>query len=332
MMKRSITGLAAFLAAALLGGQVAAAQAIITNGTVKLGVDEFGQLNIPGGRLSGTGSTTIVGLRFIDSRGTEWESTADGCLCEGWGVGVVGGLFDGVRGYANNSAGIAGLTGVSFTSTATGAVSVVRIGTTFEITHDYHPSAVPNLYEVTVSIKNISGVNVDGDVRYRRLMDWDIEPTAFSELVTLQGWPAATLIHSTDNGFCSADVLSPCFERTAGHTDGNFTKSGPADHGAQFDFSFGTLAAGESHSFTTFFGAAATESELLAALTAVGAEIYSMAFCSSDPRCPAAHAYGFKGVGGTVIGGAVPEPATMGLLALGLVSLGAAGVRRRNKA
>ena len=41
------------------------------------------------------------------------------------------------------------------------------------VTHDYHPSANPNLYEVTVTVENISAVPVD--LRYRRVMDWDID-------------------------------------------------------------------------------------------------------------------------------------------------------------
>src|SRR5205085_11818672 len=110
--------------------------------------------------------------------------TAPGCACEGWGVADAG---SGVSGWANQSAGTSNVTPLSFTSTASTAVSVVRIGSTFEVTQDYHPApATPNAYEVKVSIKNVSAAALT-DVRYRRVMDWDVEPTAFSEFVTING-------------------------------------------------------------------------------------------------------------------------------------------------
>src|SRR5262245_46646006 len=158
----------------ILASSTVYAQAIIDNGTVQLGVDRLGQLNIGGGTPSLQGNT-VVGLRFLP---TTAEATADGCLCEGWGVAIAS---TGETGFANNAAGIGGLASVSFTSTASTAVSTVAT-TNLLVTHDFHPSASPNLYAVDVTITNSGGVVGDGsatDLRYRRLMDWDIEPTAF---------------------------------------------------------------------------------------------------------------------------------------------------------
>ncbi|MFN3370366.1 MAG: PEPxxWA-CTERM sorting domain-containing protein [Sphingomonadaceae bacterium] len=99
---------------------------------------------------------------------------------------------------------------MSFTSTASTATSVVKAGGVFEITHAFQPSVSPDLYEVTVTIRNISGAAV-ANTLYRCTMDRDIEPTAFNEYVTIGGTAtAANVIAAVNNGFCSVDPLGPC--------------------------------------------------------------------------------------------------------------------------
>jgi hypothetical protein len=155
------------------------------------------------------------------------------------------------------------------------------VGSTFRVTHDYHPSISANLFQATVTIENISGQ--DTDVRYRRVMDWDVEPTAFNEfvsVVTIAGTRLArNVLFSSDNGFASPNPL-------AGPSrilfTGDAIDSGPADHGALFDFGFGTLKPGEKVTFNTYYGAAATEAEADKALGVVKAEVYSY----GQPNCP----------------------------------------------
>src|SRR5262249_10584220 len=223
----------------------------IDNGTVLLAVRPEGDLNSTDGTGSAAGEGD-VGLEFLP---TGNDSTSPGCLCEGWGAADA---TSGVTGFANVSTdGVVGMKRVSFTHTASTAVSVVNIQDTLEVTQDYHPAPqTPNLYQVTVTIKNLTNHQL-GDIRYRRVMDWDIEPTAFHEFVTIQGSKTASeLQYDSDNGFETANPLGP---RTDLGNTGDFIDAGPADHGALFDFGFGALAAGDSKTFNIYYGGAATE-------------------------------------------------------------------------
>jgi hypothetical protein len=330
----AVAGFGMFLATS-----TAHAGAVIDNGTVLLGVNDEGHLNIPDGGApsSGTG-TTSVGLRFMP---TGAEATAPGCLCEGWGAGIAS---LGVSGYANVDAdgGAVNLAVSSFASTPSTAVSVVTIadgGTpVLKVTHDYHPSVSTNLYEVDVTMENISG-DVLGtgatDLRYRRVMDWDIEPTAFAEFVTIGGLPAVNVLLTGDNGFSTADPLGPTFPDFGCGTTTNFTDCGPSDHGALFDFGFPALAAGASQTFKIYYGAAATEDDALVALALVGAEVYSFGQPAvpggPDLGMPNTFIFAFKGVGGTPLPNPnpTPEPGTFLLLGSGLAGLVAWRVRQR---
>jgi hypothetical protein len=268
----------------------------IDNDTVLLAVRPEGHLNVPDGTGSAAGAGP-VGLHFIP---TGNEATAPGCLCEGWGAADADSA---VTGYANvdSDGGAHNMTVESFTSTDSTAVSVVNIEDTLRVTHDYHPSAdTPNLYEVTVTIENVSGGPLS-DIRYRRVMDWDVEPPPFSEFVTINGGNASQLLFSSNDGFATANPLGG--PEDLGFT-GDFVDAGPNDHGALFDFGFGGLGAGESTSFNIFYGAAADEIAANAAVAAVGAEVFSYGQpSSSDPAIgtPNTFIFAFGGVGGDPI-------------------------------
>ena len=279
--------------------------AVISNGTIALGVNALGDLNYNcslAGDLScpDNPSGEPFGVRYLPN-GT--DATSPGCPCEGWGVADEG---SGLTGYANESAGTANVTLGSFVASATSAVSTVTIsdstkpGYQLQVVQDYHPSAATqNLIEATVTVTN-TGTNPVTNLLYRRAMDWDVEPTAFSEWVTIQNpGNSPQLKFDSDNGFASSDPLegpsyidstAVCGDSYTGvctFTDlgsgGTYpTVTSPDDHGALFDFQFGALAPGASKSFKIFYGASGSETGVLNALSAVGAEVYSI----GEDDCP----------------------------------------------
>ncbi len=302
--------------AAALALPTAAFSSIITDGNITLGVKETGALNVPGGDPSPVTRTTSVGLRYNP---TGYEATAHGCSCEGWGVGIADGAGSAVAsGWDAN--GFSNLTVDEFSADATTAKSVVSLTSgELRVTHGFAlADETDNLYRVTVEIENTSGAFIE-DLRYTRLMDWDIEPTTFSEVVTIQGTEdAANVLFAHDDGFESGNPFAARSPRVAGSV-GDFVDSGPADHGALFDFGFGELGIGETFSFDIFYGAAETESAALNALGEVGAEVFSFGQPSSDPDGTGMGAgldtnvfiFGFSGVGGSAVPDPTPDPDPM---------------------
>jgi type IV pilus assembly protein PilY1 len=354
-MKTLIRNLLSLAAATLFATGVQAA-GIVTNGTVALGVQNSGALNVAGTTTiygpsftsPGAGTVGGTGLRGLFVNGTSgYEATYPGCLCEGWGAGWTDGTTS-RSGYDGN--GVSNITLVSATFGTNGAghgiaTTVVTIADTggnpaLQVTHDFKPSATPYLYEVTVTLKNISGANLGSGstgLRYTRLMDFDTEPTAFREFMTIQGWPATNLLYTNNNGFEPANpfygLRGPIGACPA---SANFTDCGPQDHGARFDFGFPALLGADDPAtpgddtekvIRIFYGAAPSERLALAALAAVDAEVYAFGQCSSAAfgcspidGTPITYIFGFQGVGGTSVGG-VPEPGSLALVGLGALAL-----------
>jgi hypothetical protein len=282
--------------------------AILDNGTVQLGVGGLANLIVPGGTDSaGPGEVTDVGLRLVAGN---WEALAPGDPCEGWGLGDTVSSTSGFADLCGDSTAL----GLSFrprgagtlaesTGDAVRVVSEISGEALLQVTHDFHPSSSPNLFEIGVEITNF-GDNATTLV-YRRLMDWDIEPTPFHELVTMELGETGAVVFSNNNGFANPDpIVEPDPDESiflCGETT-DFTDCGPADLGALLDFGLGGLDPGETLAFRLYYGAAPTESAALAALAEVGAEAWTLAKCEEEIEVacdeaiggPATFVFGFR--------------------------------------
>ena len=234
--------------------------ASISNGTIRLGINPEGHLDavVDDGEL--------LGLKHVP---TAAEGLINGCWCEGWGVMD---RIAGVAGWASvaNGGVSSTLTLTEFGVTADTAASTVELGGNLRIRHVFHPSAWADLYQLDLTVENIG--SGEADVVYRRAMDWDVPPTEFDEFVTIAG-SHPRLLEATDNGFNNVDPRLPLSDLGA---RGTFEDIGPDDRGAVFDFALGTVAPGEQVGLTMFYGASSSEAGALAALTGVGARLYSL--------------------------------------------------------
>lgn len=340
-LKSRATFAASLIAATCMfaaGGAHAAATIFNTGaaGTaqIAMGINDDGSLNTSAGSIVANSDRTGIAFKFGD--GLFRDATSPGCYCEGWGVSTSS--SGGHSGFANvssdggpNNLTFGALTGVTG-STATATTSLTSLAG-LTVTQTFAPStnAPGALFEVKVRITNTTGAALN-DVKYVRVMDWDVPLTEFNEFVTIRGTGSTTLLEKSHlDGFASANPLNTGCDAGCGYggVDVDVTDAGPADHGAYFRFNFGTIADGDSYEFSIFYGATASERTALAAIASEGLELYSLGQSSpptGDPVAgtPATFVFGFKGVGGVVL---IPTPGSLALVGLGL--LGAGMVRRR---
>lgn len=245
---------------------------VLDNGTVRLGVNDTGN-------LVARDTWPRVGLTFTR---TGYDALSPGCPCEGWGV------LDEVSRTHGSVAESLGRTGdlrvLDFDVTGTAeAVSDVSVGNAMRVRHKFRPAlGHPGMFEIVVTVTNTT--QQEQLPLYRRTMDWDIGPTNFREYVTIAGDVGGTrgtepkVIYTSDNGFASPDPISG---RSKILAEGTFTDSGPADHGALVDIALPKLQPGQSSSFSIFYGAAEREDAMREQLLAAQTAVYSLAKPSS---------------------------------------------------
>ncbi|MGH2959894.1 MAG: hypothetical protein ACRDKE_09830, partial [Solirubrobacterales bacterium] len=277
---------------------------IISHGTVQMGVNRTGELIVGGGEHSAAGSgTTKVGVRYAP---LNLESISDGSPAEGWGVADPDAGEDGLSGWANRDLGGASeqLSEVSFARTADSADSIVNLvdeaeSPVLSVEHNFQGSASSHLIEATVTLTNETASTI-AHPKYRRVVDWDVQPTPFSEYVTIATGNSPALLDASDDGFSPSNPLIGLGTCDGGH--GDLVDSGPHDCGAAFDFDFGPLDAGASKTFKLYYGATGNEAEAIGALQAVGAEAYSLGQSSSElgpvAGSPATFILAFSDIGG----------------------------------
>ncbi|MEA3190420.1 MAG: thrombospondin 2/3/4/5 [Thermoplasmata archaeon] len=293
---------AALLAAFAVVATPADAGVILDNGSVQLGVGDYGDLGVagdvmsPGGTcrssVSGGGcGTDVVALR--DTL-TQLEGVADYCVCEGWGLSYrPPGAATATVGWAQSGTapGTAGVVPTAFVASATKALVEARVGD-LRITHDFTTTSEPTVFQATVTIENVGSLRL-GDIRYRRTVDFDAEPSPQNEVVTispLAGFPIELRCMSFDP-FVQADpttpygFLSPPSPGSA--CGGGGGTVGPGEYGAMLEIrsrrytsplSLSTLDPGEKARFKLFYGAASQPGALAPAFTNLGVQVQAIAF------------------------------------------------------
>ncbi|MFZ5836238.1 MAG: PEP-CTERM sorting domain-containing protein [Pseudomonadota bacterium] len=309
-LRRALLATAATAPMALfLANGPAYAGAVITYGATSLGVNDTAELNFSD---NGPGGFMTYGVY----RNPIGDAISPGCFCEGWGVATT---YDSITtsGFANQAAGFGGLTGGTFGATANTASSLVRLsGAPIEVTHLFGPSLQADIFQVNVTIRNTGDLTAN-NVIYRRVMDWDVPPTAFNEFVTHQGVEdnlvanGGNVLYASNDGFASGDPLTgPSTTGDFGSSSENvdFIDLGPDDHGSLFDFAFGDLASGESRTFNIFYGSRESEASALAALAGLGVNLYSLG--QSNPGGGGGDGFTSAAVGDPVEGNPDGTPAT----------------------
>lgn len=187
-------------------------------------------------------------------------------------------------------------------------------GAVLKIVQEYSFLA-DNVLGIRHSVYNKSGSAQD--VLFARNVDWDIDPTAFDETVTVDAL-SGPVYEASWNGFNDPSPLGFWDVAPAGGG------SDRGDNGAGFKIDLGTLAAGAGVGFDVFYSLnniGQTEAELRAQLAGLGATFSITGVDSIDGRNAAGLSFGSTF--------AVPEPASS--LLFGLGALGLAVVRRRSK-
>lgn len=281
----------------------------------------------------GKDSTTLVGLRDMS---TNFESVTYGTPHEGWGIadlltvqggGAITSAFELLTGEAtqpgSETSGSFGptpnlshtfheLSGSGTVKESDGArfLTINDLVDTggdagpgepllagfplLRVTQDFRPSANPRAYEVEVTLENLSAGPVQP--RFRRTVDWDIDPDPFLEYVTMRHGPSTAVVASVGNGFNDPNplvALDPSGKGTTCPENLDFTDCGPDDLGAAIDLEFPVMLPGQQFRFWLYYGAAPTEAGALAILDELQASGGTLGQSATDGT-PMTFFLGFK--------------------------------------
>jgi len=268
----------AALGALAFGGQAGAV--VITNGTVSVGINDYGQLydGVVGFKRDGDGVDVMATYAPRDS----------------WGV-------NGSYADEGNFSGSAGVTIGAASNTGDSAVKTFTTDSGFSVTQSFSFVA-PNILAVETDLTNISG----GDLSalFQRLAEFNADLSGATDIVEYETNPYSTGIQTTYLGFdtpnTADDWFFPC------------CSADPYDGGAGFRLNLGTMAAGATKTFTFYYGlgdadlgdqlkaAGATDVLVVANQGATLAGGMGVAIAVPEPTTWAMMLLGFLGLGSMV--------------------------------
>jgi hypothetical protein len=270
----------------------------------------------PNGELFSSG---IGFLRIAD----RYDPLAPGDPRDSWGIyGVVTGL----SAYADQIS--FGDSGVSTTGTlgANGGTLVTTTSNGYSVTQNY-VFVDPNVLEIQTTVTNTGGSGQD--TLFQRDVDWDVAPTGLNEN-TFGNPVAGNVIDSSYFGFENPDP-SAGYSSSCGAGCNN-----TADNGAGIKLDLGVLTPGQAASFAYLYGINQTQEDvngLIAQVNALGAYYWVATQSSENGAFPS------LGSNSAILAVApfaplapVPEPATMGFMAVGLALIGVRLARRQRSA
>ena len=261
--------------------------AVIESNSIRLGIDAEGSLINCG-----------AGLQY-KKFGTWTEVLNYGTLIDAFGasakIGVGGADFYG--GASSAFPGISNLDPATIQFTTETAKTTVKVtGQPLEITHNFKPSTdTDDLYEITVTYKNTHATDSLTDLRYRRVIDFDVpQPVVFDECISIFHTSPKFLEYAHNNPFTSDNDprndqslnsksgFASCIPGTNNcpQAPGPNMDFGPNDQGAFFNFHFAgvTIPPGGTFEFNIYYGASANKAAADAAVSAVGATTAAYAF------------------------------------------------------
>lgn len=175
------------------------------------------------------------------------------------------------------------------------------LGASLVVTQDLHPSTDPNLFAVDVTVARtdpwpLPAPVSTGHVYYRRSAEWDVTWSSWVAQMTSTwarsaGGDDARVAALTDRYTPYGPPSQPLSYSTG------YGTSGPLwDAGSTLDLDLGVIAAGESVSFTLYYGVATTKEAAEAAVAAVDADVFYLVYPSvlNQPQQSATGVFAYK--------------------------------------
>ncbi|GFH52909.1 hypothetical protein CTEN210_09385 [Chaetoceros tenuissimus] len=313
----------------------------VNNGSILLGINDAGNLLIPTSTPGVDLDGDFVGMR-VDSNGN-WQEVIgkDECSsCEGFGISNLH-LNSGktYAGWATSSEAwlMENLLPSNIIENGVNATTEAELNDGhMSVMHEFSPFS-ESIYGVDITIENRHFADDIGELRYRRVLMWNIPKENEKEcsLLLVGGDEKPRDLEYADGFFDGYGDFDPLYEVSASCTQNNgcpvhdFMDEGPVKTDERFQFLFRgagddgdeplVLSSRETFTFKMFYGVATGIDDMRKFISDSGAEIASVSYltnengsCGSlEDATSSLYIVAFRGVGGTPLSDAsIPDGST----------------------